>query len=119
MKRKSELNYAVIGRRIQEERLKRRFTQEQLAEAADISKGHLGHIESGATKCGLESLVRIANALHTSVDALLQDELHNSDLFSKSIMVQVDRLTDGQKEVILHTLMDINERINNQPTPED
>lgn len=44
------MDYKALGRRIREERLKRNLTQEQLAEAIEISNSYMGQIERGERK---------------------------------------------------------------------
>ena len=68
-----ELNYNELGYRIRKKRLQQKMTQETLAELTDLSIPHVSHIETGKTKVSLESLVKIANTLHTTVDELLFD----------------------------------------------
>ena len=72
---RNELDYAAIGRRIRDARKKLGMTQEALAELADLSIPHMSNIENGKTKVSLPSLVWIANALRTTADALLYDNL--------------------------------------------
>ena len=69
------IDYAAIGRRIREARKNIGITQDKLAETVDLSPSHMSHIESGKTKVSLPSLVLIANALNTSVDSLLHDNI--------------------------------------------
>lgn len=73
-----ELNYSELGYRIRKKRLQQKMTQETLAELTDLSIPHVSHIETGKTKVSLESLVKIANALHTTVDELLFDSFVES-----------------------------------------
>ena len=70
-----ELNYGDIGRRIRALRQKRGISQERLAELTDLSIVHISHIETAHTKLSLPTLVRIANALSVTADALLCDNL--------------------------------------------
>ena len=65
------VDYTYIGKRIKEIRLGKGMPQEKLAELSDISVTHMSHIETGSTKLGLPTIVRIANALESSVDELL------------------------------------------------
>lgn len=67
-----EINYKDIGRRISKERHNKNLRQEQLAEMSNLSTVHIAHIEGGTTKLGLSALIRIANALEVSADALLR-----------------------------------------------
>lgn len=69
------LNYYLIGKRIKSIRKKRGLTQEQLAELADISPQHCSGIETGGAKVSLPALVRICNALETSLDSIVADSL--------------------------------------------
>lgn len=75
---KSEPDYRSIGKRIQHARKKQKMTQEHLAEITELSPSHISHIESGKTKVSLPSLIAIANALHTTVDNLLHDNIEIS-----------------------------------------
>lgn len=63
-----------VGDRIRQVRDHRRMTQDRLAEIADISKGFLSDVENNNRNLSSEYLLRIANALGTSVDYLLKGE---------------------------------------------
>ena len=73
-----EIDYKRIGNRIRKCRKNLNMTQQQLAEASDLSDTNISHIERGATKLSLPSLIAIANALHTTMDYLLMDVIDNS-----------------------------------------
>ena len=47
--------------------------QEELAEQVDCTGSHIGQIERGRGVPSLEMVVKIANALHVTVDQLLLD----------------------------------------------
>jgi len=70
-----------VGDRIREIRDARKFTQDQLAEKARISKGFLSEVENGKRNVSSEYLLRIANSLGASVDYLLRGttELPNAN----------------------------------------
>ena len=63
--------YIEIGKRIRRMRKKQKLTQEQLAEMVDISLSFMGHIERGTRVLSVDTLCRIARALHCSADELL------------------------------------------------
>lgn len=68
------LNYREIGQRISNERKKCELTREQLAELIDLSVTFLGQVERGEKRMGLESLTRLSETLHVSVDYLLKGQ---------------------------------------------
>lgn len=70
-----KINYTDIGKRIRKARNKKGLTQGELAEMANVSSTHISHIENGATKLGLPTIVDIANALDITVDRLLCDSI--------------------------------------------
>lgn len=65
------LDYAAIGWRVREMRMKANLTQEKLAELSGISPSFVGHIERGEKKASLETMVHIAAVLNTTTDYLL------------------------------------------------
>jgi len=69
---------AATGDRIRDLREKRKMTQDQLADAAQISKGFLSDVENNKRNISSQALLRIANALGASVDYLLRGELKES-----------------------------------------
>ena len=59
-----------LGRRIAELRAARAFTQERLAETAEVTVQYLQRVERGRANLTVRSLVRIANLLGVSVGEL-------------------------------------------------
>lgn len=70
-----DFDYKAIGMKIKFIRLKKRMTQEQLAEITGLSCPHISNVETGNTKVSLVSLVKIANALGCSIDEILVDNM--------------------------------------------
>lgn len=68
----------ALGKRIRAERSNRNLTQEQLAEAADVSATYIGCVERGERTITLEKLIDVTNALHVSIDYLIQDSMEAS-----------------------------------------
>ena len=66
-----ELDLKTIGSRIRALRKQHGWTQEALAERADLSVPFLSHIERGKKSAGLSTLIKLAAALDTTVDFLL------------------------------------------------
>ena len=65
------MDYQQIGRQIRGARLRRKMTQAQLAEAADLSVPYISHVERGKKRVSLDALLRISQALDVTVDQLL------------------------------------------------
>jgi transcriptional regulator with XRE-family HTH domain len=57
----------LIGDAIRQFRKKSGFTQEQLAEMADLNSKYLGEIERGEKIISIEALLRLAGALKTPI----------------------------------------------------
>ncbi len=97
------MDYALLGKRIRDERLLQRLTIEQLAERVDKSTNYIGQIERNDGKPSLETVVDIANALGTTVDSLLSDSLHTEkrDSTVQEISTLLYSLDDKGKQFIL------------------
>lgn len=68
-----DINYEKIGQRIKRFRLQKKMPQEKLAELTGLSTPHMSHIETGSTKLGLPTIVKIANVLEVSEIRALVD----------------------------------------------
>ena len=97
------MDYELLGKRIRDERLLLRLTIEQLAERVDKSTNYIGQIERNDGKPSLETIVDIANALGTTVDALLKDSLKTEqrDGTIQEISTLLYSLDDNGKQFIL------------------
>ena len=73
-----ELNYEAIGIRIQRLRKEKGLTQQKLAEMSDQDPSNISHIDRGATKLSLPTIVNIANVLDVTVDYFLCDSLESA-----------------------------------------
>lgn len=83
-----EIDYKLIGKRIREERISQNLSQQTLAEISNISPTNISHIERGATKLSLPTLISIANALAVSADFLLCDSLVEAE------RIYIDEIND-------------------------
>lgn len=70
-----ELDYQAIGMRVRQYRKAQGLTQQTLAELSNQEPSNISHIERGATKLSLPTLVSIANVLGVTADDLLCDSL--------------------------------------------
>lgn len=56
-----------FGRKVREERLKRKLSQEELAEIAGVHRTYIGMIERAEKNITLENIQKIANALKIKI----------------------------------------------------
>ena len=60
-----------FGRRVREERIKQKLSQEQLAEKADVHRTYIGMIERAEKNLTLKNIEKIAKALRISINDLM------------------------------------------------
>jgi transcriptional regulator with XRE-family HTH domain len=72
---KQRIDYKATGKRIMLCRKSRALTQDTLAHVAGITEQYLCKIERGNAQFSLNCLVNIANALYTTPDNLLMDNV--------------------------------------------
>jgi transcriptional regulator with XRE-family HTH domain len=60
-----------VGKRLRELRLERNMSMSELADIAEISKGHLSSVEHGLTAITVQTIARLARALAVSAPSLL------------------------------------------------
>jgi len=63
----------ILGERIRSYRKQAGFTQEKLAEQADLHHNFIGEVERGNMEISLTSLVKIAKALNVKVRDLIDE----------------------------------------------
>ena len=97
-----ELDYKKLGKRIKEQRLKQHLTQEKLGEIVGVATSNISHIERATTQVSLSSLVKIANALDSSLDRLVCDSIYSiADLYIEQyISNQLKGCSLAEKQII-------------------
>lgn len=104
------MDMIAIGSRIKEAREQAHLTQEELAEIVDISPTHMSVIERGVKTPKLDTFVKIANALHLSADALLQDVVTPvTDSITAELSVRIGRLPQKEQTRILNAIRALTE----------
>lgn len=97
-----EIDYLAIGRRIRKFRLERGFTQERLAEMAELTPAHFSHVETGNTKVSLPSLLRIAASLDVTLDDLVCDNLtHTKHVSMKELDALLADCSDAEARALV------------------
>lgn len=93
---KNEFDYAALGEKIRKARKEKHLTQEQLAEACDLSTAHIGHIERGTRALSIESLITISEVLNVSTDYLLLDVSNSANRKLSGILNAIDNVTNDK-----------------------
>lgn len=95
-----------LGKRILELRKKKNLSQTDLAKAADVSYAQIGRYETKSTQPPAEVLKKIADALDTTVDYLINgdtDEKAKSALKDSELLQQfraVEQMNETDRAVI-------------------
>lgn len=98
----------AFGKQLQRYRERAGYSQETLAEKIECSSIFISYIERGEKTPGLDTLVKLANALDISVDILLGKELNNYTFERlKDIEGQLKILPSLEQQKILDILESI------------
>lgn len=62
----------ALGRRVRELRLKKKWSQEELAHESGLARSFAGAIERGEKDLRITTLVKLANTFRVSIDALFK-----------------------------------------------
>lgn len=107
-----ELDYQAIGLRIRRLRKARGLTQQSLAEISNQEPSNISHVERGATKLSLPTLVNIANALHVTADELLCDSLPAADaVYHREAARILSDCTHSELKIITETMRALRESL--------
>lgn len=89
----------ALGRRIRESRISKGYTQQELADRAEIGVVYISEIERGVKMPSLNSFVKIIDALDVSADYVLRDELPSGkEYVCTEITEKLLVLTPGQRK---------------------
>lgn len=90
-----------LGRRIRESRLRKGYTQQELADRAQIGVVYLSEIERGIKMPSMNSFIKLVEALEVSADYVLRDELSSGKAFvCTEITEKLLELTPGQRRTV-------------------
>lgn len=92
-----------LGEHIRSSRLKKGYSQEDLAELLDITPTHVKHIESGHRKPSVEVLFELADILNLSLDNLI---FQTESTQSKTIR-QIENILPKCSQRDLNVVLDI------------
>ena len=113
-----ELDYQAIGLRIRRLRKAQGLTQQSLAEFSGQEPSNISHIERGATKLSLPTLVNIANALQVTADELLCDSLPaSSSVYQQEAARILSDCTHSELKIITETMRVLREGLRSTEQP--
>lgn len=90
----------AIGKRLRKRREQTGLTRERLAEYADISVQFLADIETGRKGMTVQTLRKLALALHCSTDELIFGAGEKESSISPALAVRLAALTPGQADLV-------------------
>lgn len=99
-----------IGNRITELRKRLGWTQEELAEKADLTPQFVSYAESGKRAMRPENLLKLSKALNVSADYLLTGEIIDKDLLILSDKIK--QLSPSQIRIIENIVDQYNDLFN-------
>lgn len=91
----------ALGAAIRAARLKKGYTQEQLAELVEVTPTHEKHIESGHRLPSVEVLFSIAQALDLSLDNVIFPEQEAGAGRVKDIQIMLNQCGEYELSVLL------------------
>lgn len=107
------IDYKLIGKRIQTCRKAKSITQEQLAEKLDVTVGYISQLERGITKINLDTLAKISTVIEVELPHLLSDStVHQNTYLSGELFEKFQRMSPNQKKLLLNICDNILEYTN-------
>ena len=88
----------LLGQRIREQRRKKGWTMDKLAEKADLSVNYVGDLERGVKTPSLDTFIRIVEALDVPADTPIRDTAAPASYVDDELNRKLSRLTPGQKK---------------------
>lgn len=90
---------AALGKRIRESRIAKGYTQQDLADLAEIGVVYISEIERGIKMPSLNIFIKIIDALDVSADYVLRDELPSGEKYVfNEITHKLKSLTPKQRK---------------------
>ncbi len=97
-----------LGLRIKDLRKKRKLTQDELSEAAEMNGKHLGEVERGLINISIQNLDKIAQSLGVPLLTLLDvDHQKSKEELSREIESMVHSSSYEQAQLIHRVVSDI------------
>lgn len=101
------LNYKIIGNRIQARRRSKGVTQEEMAEALDLSTGFVSQVERGVTKISLDSLYKITRYLGCRVSDIVDDDNKEKNAYCQVDFDTMYELLPPQDQRLFYYMLEV------------
>lgn len=88
----------AAGRRIQEQREKLGYTQQDIYDKIDISQNHYSRIENGHVGISIEKLIQLSVILNISIDYILTGKIPSKK--ESGFEEKYNKLSNKQKQFI-------------------
>lgn len=96
---------AALGKRLRESRISKGYTQQDLADRAEIGVVYVSEIERGIKMPSLNIFIKIVDALEVSADYVLRDELPSGkEYVFDEISYKLQSITPKQRRVVTDIL---------------
>ncbi len=106
-----KIDYSKIGQKIKQKRQELGMSQEELAEACDISYSYIGHIERASRNLSLNTAIKLSQVLNVSLDYLLLDAIPTESALINSINSELCNHSPEQVQKFLNTVKILAENI--------
>ncbi|MCI5510014.1 MAG: helix-turn-helix domain-containing protein [Eubacterium sp.] len=101
------------SKKIKMYRLQKQITQEELAEATNLSSSYISQVESGKKMMGRVGLEKVATALDVSMVDLLDDNVASKNTKKNQIMIEVSDCDEYEMNIIYDTVIHLKKALRN------
>ena len=101
------IDYALIGERIRNERKKKGLTQEQLSEKIDLTTVYLSRIERGTVRVNLKRLAQLANVLEVPIELLISGTTVDSKIYLDKELYNILSSCTPEKQRLIYNIAKI------------
>lgn len=112
---RNEIDYGTIGVRVRAARKKLGMTQDKLAGLTDLTVPYISNIENNHTKLSLVTITSLANALETTIDSLMFENLNAlTSQYDVEFKDLVEDCTEREKAIILDVVTQLKQSLREQ-----
>lgn len=95
------LDYQLMGKRLKKARIKKHYTQEELAELMNVSVAYISRIETGKTHLNLTRLNEVCTILDTTEAHILNGASDDSSVYlNEELSTLLKDCSSEEKELI-------------------